>query len=86
MRNKTRPSRIPPLGPEVAERVVADACRSAGRDDALDRRHDGASGWHHQRKRWRRIWKAHGLHPNRRRQFKPSNDPQFVNKQRIPDR
>ena len=44
LRDKTRPSRIPPLGSEVAERVVAlDTCRPAGRDDALDCRHDGQS-------------------------------------------
>ena len=30
----------------------------------------------------RRIWKAHGLQPNRWRQFKLSNDPQFVDKLR----
>jgi DDE superfamily endonuclease len=31
----------------------------------------------------RRIWKAHGLRPNRWRQFKLSNDPQFVDKLRV---
>ena len=30
----------------------------------------------------RRIWKAHGLQPNSWRQFKLSNDPRFVDKQR----
>jgi hypothetical protein len=30
----------------------------------------------------RRVWKAHGLQPNRWRQFKLSNDPQFVGKLR----
>ena len=30
----------------------------------------------------RRIWKAHGLQPHRWRQFKLSNDPQFVDKLR----
>lgn len=30
----------------------------------------------------RRIWKAHGLQPNRWRQFKLSNGPQFVDKLR----
>jgi hypothetical protein len=30
----------------------------------------------------RRIWKAHGLQPHRYRQFKLSNDPNFVDKQR----
>ncbi len=47
LRDKTRPSRVPPLGPEVAERVVALTLgRSAGRDDPLDRRHDGEGGRH----------------------------------------
>ena len=51
LHDKTRPSRIPPLGPEVAARVVAaDACRSAGRDHPLDRRSDG-TGERHQRQR-----------------------------------
>lgn len=30
----------------------------------------------------RRIWKAHGLQPNRWRQLKRSNDPQFIDKLR----
>src|SRR6476619_3419238 len=30
----------------------------------------------------RRIWKAHGLQPHRYRQFKLSNDPDFVDKLR----
>jgi hypothetical protein len=30
----------------------------------------------------RRIWKAHGLQPHRYRQFKLSNDPNFVDKLR----
>ena len=49
LRDKTRPSRIPPLEAEVAARVVAaHADRSAWRDDALDRgRHGQAPG--HQR-------------------------------------
>ena len=38
LRDKTRPSRIPPLGCEIAERVVAaHPDRSARRGDALDR-------------------------------------------------
>ena len=49
LRDKTRPSRIPPLGPEVSVQ---------------------------------RIWRAHGLRPHRVRQFKLSNDPDFVAKLR----
>ena len=59
----------------------ADACRPARRDDALDRRHDGqAAGI--SASAVRRIWRAHGLQPHRWRQFKLSNDPQFVDKLR----
>ena len=44
LRDKTRPSRIPPLEAEVAPRVVAaDPGRSAWRDNALDRRRHGRS-------------------------------------------
>jgi transposase len=82
LRDKTRPSRIPPLGAEVAERVVA-----------LTRNHPPAEATH-----WtagmmakatgisassvQRIWRAHGLQPHRFRQFKLSNDPQFIAKLR----
>ena len=42
LRDKTRPSRIPPLGADVAKRIVAlDTDRPAWRDHALDGRHDG---------------------------------------------
>ena len=59
----------------------ADARRPAGRDDPLDRRHDGkAAGI--SASAVRRIWKAHGLQPHRWRQFKLSNDPKFVDKLR----
>ena len=48
LRDKTRPSRIPPLG-ERGHGPGADADhdrRSAGRDDALDRHRHGAAGGH----------------------------------------
>jgi len=49
LRDKTRPSRIPPLGADVAKaRRGAHPHRSAWRDHALDRRHDGG-GVGHQR-------------------------------------
>jgi transposase len=82
LRDKTRPSRIPPLGTEVVRRVVALTLQ------------DPLGEWTH----WtadmmaraagisasavRRIRKAHGLQPHRWRQFKLSNDPQFVDKLR----
>jgi transposase len=79
-RDKTRPSRIPPLGREIAERVVA--LTLAGPPSA-------ASHWSGAAmakavgisvSSVQRIWRAHGLRPHRVRQFKLSNDPQFAAK------
>src|SRR6516225_2118597 len=68
-RDKTRPSRIPPLDPTIAERVVSltlagpppDATHwtGAGMAEAI-----GISVSSVQR-----IWRAHGLQPHRVRQF-----------------
>ena len=77
---KTRPSRIPPLGPEVAERVVAltlagppgTATHWTG---AAMAEAAGISVSSVQR-----IWRSHGLQPHRVRQFKLSNDPEFAAK------
>src|SRR5256714_2622224 len=79
-RDKTRRSRIPPLSPEVAKRVVA--LTLAGPPPA-------ASHWTGSAmakaagisvSSVQRIWRAHGLQPHRVRQFKLSNDPQFAAK------
>src|SRR5450432_1113656 len=79
-RDKTRPSRIPPLSAEVAKRVVA--LTLAGPPPA-------ASHWTGSAmakaagisvSSVQRIWRAHGLQPHRVRQFKLSNDPQFAAK------
>jgi transposase len=82
LHDKTRPSRIPPLGVEVADRVVALTLTgppgetthwtSAAMAEAV-----GISGSSVQR-----IWRRHGLQPHRMRQFKLSNDPQFAAKVR----
>jgi transposase len=82
LRDKTRRSRIPPLGPEVAERVVAltrcdppaEVTHWTGAMMA-ERIGISVSAVH-------RIWRAHGLRPHRVRQFKLSNDPDFVKKLR----
>lgn len=82
LHDKTRPSRIPPLGSGIAERVVA-----------LTRTEPPAEATH-----WtsammakvvdisassvQRIWRAHGLQPHRVKQFKLSTDPRFVDKLR----
>src|SRR5450432_4076837 len=81
-RDKTRPSRIPPLSAEVAKRVVA--LTLAGPPPA-------ASHWSGSAmakaagvsvSSVQRIWRAHGLQPHRIRQFKLSNDPEFIGKLR----
>jgi transposase len=82
LRDKTRPSRIPKLGPEVAERVVALTLAEPPAETThwtadLMARASGISA-----SAVRRIWMAHGLQPHRCRQFKLSNDPQFVAKLR----
>src|SRR5712672_1152567 len=79
-RDKTRRSRIPPLSPEVAKRVVA--LTLAGPPPA-------ASHWTGSAmakaagisvSSVQRIWRAYGIQPHRVRQFKLSNDPQFAAK------
>ncbi len=82
LRDKTRPSRIPPLGPDVAERVVALTLR----DPPAETTHWTAAMMAAQagisESAVRRIWRCHGLQPHRCRQFKLSKDPNFVGKLR----
>jgi hypothetical protein len=80
LRDKTRPSRIPPLGADVAARVVAltqtDPPGEATHWTAtMMAKEAGISASSVQR-----IWRAHGLQPHGVRQFKLSNDPNFVEK------
>ena len=82
LRDKTRPSRIPPLGADVAERVVALTLADPPAETthwtaAMMAKAAGISVSSVQR-----IWRAHGLRPHRVRQFKLSNDPLFVEKLR----
>ena len=82
LRDKTRPSRIPPLGADVAERVVALTLTDPPGEAthwtaALMAKQVGISVSSVQR-----IWRAHGLQPHRVRQFKLSTDPKFVDKLR----
>ena len=65
LHDKTRPSRIPPLGPEVAARVVALTLADPPVETThwtadLMARASGISA-----SAVRRIWKAHGLQPHR---------------------
>src|SRR6201984_1696349 len=80
LRDKTRPSRIPPLGAAIAARVVAltqtDPPAEATHWTAVMMAQESgisATPVH-------RIWRPYGLQPHRVRQFKLSNDPKFVDK------
>ena len=82
LRDKTRPSRIPPLSAEVAERVVAltladPPAEATHWTAAMMAKAVGISVSSVQR-----IWRAHGLEPHRVRRFKLSTDPRFVDKLR----
>ena len=82
LHDKTRPSRIKPLGAEAAERVVALTLGEPPGETThwtgvLMAKAAGLSVSSVQR-----IWRAHGLQPHRMRQFKLSNDPRFVDKLR----
>jgi transposase len=82
LRDKTRPPRIPPLDAAVVDRVVAltltdppaEATHWTG---AMMAKATGISVSSVQR-----IWRNHGLQPHRVRQFKLSNDPDFIPKLR----
>ena len=82
LRDKTRPSRIAPLGAGVVKRVVdltlgdppAEATHWTGVTMAAVCG-IGVSSVH-------RIWRAHGLRPHKAGQFKLSNDPKFAEKLR----
>ena len=82
LRDKTRPSRIAPLAPQVAEQVVARTLEDPPGETThwaapMMATKNGISVSSVQR-----IWRAHGLQPHRVRQFKLSNDPKFVEKLR----
>jgi len=80
LRDKTRPSRIPPLGAEVEARVVAATQTAAPGEtthwtSAAMAKEIGISVSSVQR-----IWRKHGLQPHKIRRFKLSNDPRFAAK------
>jgi len=80
LRDKTRPSRIPPLGADVADRVIALTLT----DPPVEATHWTAAMMAEKTgisvSSVQRIWRAHGLEPHRVRQFKLSNDPKFIDK------
>src|SRR5262245_29712086 len=76
-RDKTRPSRIPPLPAETVNGVVTLTNQAPPHEAthwtaSAMAKAVGISPW--------RIWKGHGLQPHRVRSFKLSNDPQFAEK------
>jgi hypothetical protein len=81
-RDKTRPSRIPPLAPEVAERVVALTLAGPSQNATHWTGAAMAEAVGISVSSVQRIWRAHGLQPHRVRRFKLSNDQQFVAKLR----
>jgi transposase len=81
LRDKTRPSRLPPLPKAVVERVVT---RTLGEAPP-----DGVTHWTAPAmaaangisvSSVQRIWRAHGLRPHQIRTFKLSSDPNFAAK------
>ncbi len=82
LRDKTRPSRIPALGEKIAGEVAALTLKPPPGETthwtaAMMAKAAGIS-----ESSVRRIWRTHGLAPHRFRQFKLSNDPEFVSKLR----
>jgi transposase len=82
LRDKTRPSRIQPLGSTITERVVTltqtePPAEATHWTSALMAKVVDISASSVQR-----IWRAHGLQPHRVKQFKLSTVPRFVDKLR----
>ncbi len=82
LRDKTRPSRIAPLGEAVAERVVALTLADPPGETTHWTGEAMAQAAGISVSSVQRIWRAHGLQPHRWRQFKLSNDPAFAAKLR----
>ncbi|MGY3494235.1 hypothetical protein [Bradyrhizobium sp. USDA 4502] len=71
LRDKTRPSRVKPLGIEVAERMVALMLADPSVEATLLTANMMAKKAGMNAGAVRRIWKAHGLEPHRCRQLAP---------------
>ena len=82
LRDKTRPSRIRPLGPEIAERVVALTLADPPGETTHWTAPAMAKVAGISVSSVQRIWRSHGLQPHRMRQFKLSTDPKFADKLR----
>ena len=79
-RDKTRPSRIPPLPAETVDRVVALTNQTPPHEATHWTAPAMAKAVGISPSSVRRIWKGHGLQPHRVRSFKLSNDPKFADK------
>jgi transposase len=82
LRDKTRPSRIPPLGAAVEERVVALTLAAPPGETTHWTAAAMAAKCGISVSSVQRIWHKHGLQPHKTRLFKLSNDPEFVIKLR----
>ena len=82
LRDKTRRSRIAPLGPEVASTVVARTLEKPPGEVTHWTAAAMAKEASISVSSVQRIWRKHGLQPHRIRQFKLSNDKHFAEKLR----
>jgi transposase len=82
LHDKTRPSRIAPLGAEVAERVVALTLTDPPAETTHWTAAMMAEACAISPSSVQRIWRSHGLQPHRVQHFKLSTDPKFVDKLR----
>ncbi len=78
--DKTRPSRIPPLGDALTDRVVALTLTEPPGEVTHWTAAAIAAACSISVSSVHRIWRSHGLRPHQIRQFKLSNDPQFAAK------
>ena len=82
LRDKTRPSRIPKLDPSIAERLIALTFATPPGETTHWTGVAMAEAAGVSVSSVQRIWRAHGLQPHCIRQFKLSQDPEFVGKLR----
>jgi transposase len=82
LRDKTRPSRIPALGEDIAGNVVALTLKPPPGETTHWTAAMMAKAMSISESSVRRIWRTHGLAPHRFRRFKLSNDPEFTAKLR----
>ena len=80
LRDKTRPSRVAPLEPAIAERVVALTQTDPPGETTHWTGLAMAKAAGISLSSVQRIWRAHGLKPHRVESFKLSNDPRFIEK------